>query len=128
MSLWRELLVRSLKTDVEHCANRVGRPKLRDLAMTSAGIDRYSAGSASQSTLPRSPRLAIHPSRVGAPTYVTHDRGRSLACIRAPQARAARRSWAGTHTQLGTCSWVGAPTNNKLVSSGGLPQIQRAKT
>jgi hypothetical protein len=38
---WRELLMRSFKIDVEHCANCGGRMKLRSLVMTTSGIERY---------------------------------------------------------------------------------------
>ena len=38
---WRELLMRSFKIDVEHCARCGGRMKLRALVMTTASIERY---------------------------------------------------------------------------------------
>src|SRR5690606_17922751 len=38
---WRELLMRSFKIDVEHCANCGARMKLRALVMTTASIERY---------------------------------------------------------------------------------------
>ena len=38
---WRELLKRSFKIDVEHCASCGARLKLRALVMTAAGIERF---------------------------------------------------------------------------------------
>lgn len=55
---WRELLMRSFKIDVEHCANCGGRLKLRALVMTTASIERYLSWLGEPSTPQRSPRRA----------------------------------------------------------------------